>query len=169
MSSSPERTRGALCNQLLAAPGGKATSALEEHLGAPVRASKLEQVSRVLSRALSELEAPAGTPVIDRSVVLQALGQDNPLLWGATTILPRRLPTSFVQDLLDTDVPIGTLCDRHRLFVTSRYPTVWEEPAASWRALLPTLGADDVVMRRSYVLLFDHKPAISVSETFPAQ
>jgi beta-ribofuranosylaminobenzene 5'-phosphate synthase len=169
MPSKPDGARVALYERLLAAPGGGVTSVLEEYLGAPVRATKIEQASRVLSRELSELEAQAGTPVIDRRVVLLAPGQQAPLLYAAATILPGRLPESVVQDLLGTDVPIGKLLERHRLPVGSRCHSTWEEPATPWRALLPSLCTNDVVIRRSYQLLVDRELAISISETIPAR
>jgi chorismate-pyruvate lyase len=166
MPSSPEVARGALAERLLAAPGGTVTSALEEYLGAPVRAAKLEQASRVLSRELSELEAQAGSPVIDRRVVLLAPSRQKPLLYATATILPGRLPNPVVRDLLGTEIPIGKLLRRHRLPVASRCQEMWEECGTPWRAVLPTLRADDVVVRRSYVLLVDQAPVIAISEAF---
>jgi chorismate-pyruvate lyase len=158
-----------LSHRLLHAAGGRVTEILEGFSGAAVEAEKLAELPRVLDGDLRALDAPAGTLILDRRVLLRASPGGMPLLYAASLILPARLPPEVVRALLATNAPIGSVLREHRIAPGLEVYATFAGSTAEYRDLIGSLADGDAMLGRSYRLLVDGSPAMLIRERFPAR
>jgi chorismate-pyruvate lyase len=120
-----------------------------------------------------ELEARAGTPVLDRTIVLVGAESGRVYTAARSRILPEALPQGLKEGLLAGREPLGKLMLEHRLETFREVVACGRGPAsrapglgASAPAALQT-GPDAPVAWRTYRVISGGRPVMSITEVFP--
>jgi len=120
-----------------------------------------------------ELEAPLGTRVLDRSIVL--VGADTGRVYTAarSRIVPEALPRGLREGLLARREPLGKLMLEHRLETFREVMACGRCPAAAAPGLeghaADALGTGPAapVAWRTYRVITGGRPVMSITEVFP--
>lgn len=126
---------------------------------------------------LPELDAPAGTSVLDRTIVLAGAVSGRIYAAARSRIVPDALPAGLQAGLLERREPIGKLMLEHRLetfreVVGAGRCTAAEAPrldgGVDGRAA-GALGIDPAapVVWRTYRVISGGRPVMSITEVFP--
>lgn len=120
-----------------------------------------------------ELDAPAGTSVLDRTIVLAGAVSGRIYAAARSRIVPDALPAGLQAGLLERREPIGKLMLEHRLetfreVVEAGRCTAAEAPRLDGRAA-GALGIDPAapVAWRTYRVITGGRPVMSITEVFP--
>jgi chorismate-pyruvate lyase len=152
-------------SRLLLTTDGTVTTALATIADEPVAVRLLGQQMVAIDGDDAELALWAGANVLDRRVVLHGAASARPLLYGATRIVPHRLPREARDMLLGGDVAIGLVLRALEL-ETFRIPlSIGIKPASD--AAAAQLGTGPMCVRR-YAITRAGRPVMIVREEFPA-
>jgi len=143
------------------------TDLLEAHAGEAVEAFKLHQRHALPTRSDGGLALCGNETLLHRRVLLRTALSHRPLLYAQATVVVDRLPRGFVDALLHTDKPIGTLL-RDFGIESRRVGLATGTEAAGPCASHLGLDADDTVITRIYCIVIRRRPAIAITERFPA-
>jgi chorismate-pyruvate lyase len=150
--------------RLLLTTDGTVTTALATLAGEPIGVRMLDQRTAVLAHDDGELALLAGESVIERRALLHGAQSGTPLLYGASRIVPQRLPRGVRDALVDGGVAIGVVLRAHEL-ETFRVPLRVGVLAASDGAV-PHLGSG-LMCRRRYAINAGGKALMVIDEQFP--
>ncbi len=148
---------------------GTVTKFLEAYLFEPVQVTRLEQSGRVLDQDDQWLQAPAGTELIDRSVMLCGVESGQLLAYAESTIVTGRLTPAMLRALAaDTDTGgLGRILLDSRL--ESRREALWfglESPVSRFHREAAKLYDGACLLRTYRILVSDH-PLMVITERFP--
>jgi len=148
---------------------GTVTKFLEAYLLEPVRVTRLEQSNRVLDQDDQWLQAPAGTDLIDRCVMLCGAESGQLLTYAESTIVTGRLTPSMLRGLaVDTDMGgLGRILLESRL--ESRRESLWfgqESPRSRLHCQAAKLY-DGACLLRTYRIIVSGHPLMVITERFP--
>ncbi len=145
---------------------GTVTQFLEAYLLEPVRVTRLEQSGRILDQDDPWLQTPAGSQLVDRSVVLSGRQSGQLLAYAESAIVTSRL-SSAMRAALDTQA--GGL---GRILVASSLETrreaLWygiERPARLHAEAAKRFGG--ACLLRTYRIMAAGKPLMIITERFP--
>lgn len=160
------RTAGSreLLHRILLATDGTVTTILEAYAGEPIEAVRLAQSRRPTAPHQAELlDVSAGSPVLDRHVLLRGACSETTFLYGESLIVPERMDAGIVDRLTSTNEPIGALLREHRLETFREVLTVGSEPAGTYG---PHFGSDEdaVLLFRTYRVLARAQPIALITE-----
>jgi chorismate-pyruvate lyase len=122
-----------------------------------------------------ELEAPAGTRVLDRTIVLAGAVSGHLYAAARSRIVPEALPAGLQAGLLERREPLGKLMLEHRL-------ETFREVVAAGRCTAATaphldgqapatlgVGPEAPVAWRTYRVICGGRPVMSITEIFPEE
>ncbi len=143
---------------------GTVTQFIEAYTMEPVEIVRLNQETQRLSTDHVWLEAPEGTAVIARQVLLQ--GKSTLYVYAMSLIVSDRLPEVIKQGLEVDDEGLGDLLRRSR--VETRRELLWYGLEHA-RELPPAIGhlADEMFISRMYRIIADGQPMMLINEKFP--
>jgi len=153
--------------RLLLATDGTVTHVLEAYADEPVEVVKLLQSFEAPTAADVDLLLPPAGDVLRRRVVLRGARTHDALLHAEAVVAVDRVDPGLVAALLETDKPLGVLLAERRTETFREIVAVRREPAGDRG---PHLGVDAAaeVISRIYRIVAGGRPAIAVTETFPA-
>lgn len=118
------------------------------------------------SKAARLLGTAPGEPVNERDIVIVGGSDASPLLYARSYAPLSRLRPAFKADLMKADVPIGTIMRRYRIEARREILTVGL--VARSRRLRNLLAQPGPYLSRTYNIITEEKPLITISEFFPA-
>lgn len=118
------------------------------------------------SRTARLLRIGRGQPVNDREIAIVRGSDALPLLYARSYTPLDRLKPPFKADLMRADVPIGTIMRKYR--VEARREILTVGLVAKSRRLHGILSQPGPYLYRTYNIITEDKPLITISEFFPA-
>ena len=153
--------------RILLGADGTVTHILEAYADEPVEAVKLAQQLGTTETVDADIEAPEGTPVLRRRVVLRGRHSRRNLLYAEAVIVTERVGLTFIEGLVGTNLPIGTLLARDRTETFREILHVGRERAGPCSAHFGIDAAADV-LSRTYRIVSRKLPIMVITERFPA-
>lgn len=154
----------------LVSTDGTVTRTLEAFTGEAIKCVKLDQAFGSVEAKQAEaeaLEAPAGSRVIRRTVLLRGRRSLRNYVYARSTVLIERVPVTMVYGMIYTSKPVGVLLAEDRVETTREVLDVGQERAGS-EAQYFGLDPDDAMICRSYRIVVGRHPALLITERFPA-
>lgn len=153
---------------------GTVTETLAALYGEEVGVRVVSQGFRGLSDGEApELDAPAGTRVLDRTIVLVGAASGSAYTVARSRIVPGALPRGLELGLLAGREPLGRLMLEHRLETFREVVACGRCAAAAVPGLAGTApralatDADAPVAWRTYRVISGGRPVMSITEVFP--
>lgn len=147
---------------------GTVTKVLEAYFLEPVEVQRIAQSVDQLDKADAWLEAAAGTPVVNREVVLVGRESQQAYTYAQSRIMLGRLTGRMEQRLDDENFGLG------RILLDSaaemRRECLWygSERLTALPSILAELETDQLVSR-SYRVIKDGLPLMLITERFPPE
>lgn len=153
--------------RMLVGTDGTVTHLLEAYAGEPMEVVKLLQEFETLDEPHPELELGAGDEVLRRRVVLRGRHSGHTMLYAEALVAVSRVEPRFLDALLVTEKPLGTILAERRTETFREILRVSPEPAGAIGGHFG-VDADDSVIARTYRIVTGAQPVIVVTEKFPA-
>ena len=152
--------------QILLGTDGTVTYILEVYAGEPIEVVKLSQVLDRSNAGDARLAVGEDEKVLRRRVLLRGGRSKHNLLYAEAVVVVERVEGPFLDGLLETDKPIGTLLAESRMETFREILAVRLEPAA---ALATHFGVDPAAefVVRTYRIVASQQPIILITEKFP--
>jgi len=154
--------------RILLGTDGTVTHMLEAYAGEPIEVVKLFQEYDTAGEADAPLELGDGeAKVLRRRVLLRGRETRTNLLYAEVAVASERVDPAFLDGLVSTDKPIGTLLTESRTETFREILTAGQEQAGPCG---PPFGIDvsAAVIFRTYRILAHDRPIILITEKFPA-
>jgi chorismate-pyruvate lyase len=150
----------------LLAIDGTVTKFIEAFTMEPIDVTLLSQDVRHLGAENEWLEAPAGTAVIAREVVLTGRNQGKVYAYAPSLLVVDRLPASVQAELVSNPGGLGKILLASR--VESRREILWygRERLERIPDGIPGLRAGDFISR-TYRIISGERPVMLINEKFP--
>ena len=145
---------------------GTLTEILEAYLYEKIKLVKLAEALMPLASALPMLEVDAGTPVIQRRILLQGKISHRNWVYAESVIVPDRLDERYRERLLKSEESIGRLWLEHRVETFKEIVDSCRETArdcGEYFRILPT----DLLLSRTYRVFSHGHPIMLITEKFP--
>jgi chorismate-pyruvate lyase len=152
---------------LLLDTDGTVTKILEAFAGEPMEVVKLLQVFGTAGDADADLLPVPGDQVLRRRVVLRGRHSHQRFLYAEAVVVLDRVAPAIVEGLLRTDQPIGILLAEARAETFREILRTGREPAGARGAHFGIEHTEDL-LSRTYRIIQDGRPAILITEKFPA-
>jgi len=151
---------------------GTVTELLGCYLDEPVELEKLYENARVdineIPEAHRHLVDSADFPVLLRKVLLKGKVTLKRCLYAESSILIDRLPRGFREDLLGSDMPIGSLWSKHRFETYKTDYLVQEDIANQDLATCLGISVGSKIFSRTYCVYSQGKRTMIITEKFSA-
>ncbi len=147
---------------------GTVTKFIESYMMEPVDVVRLTQELQRLPEDHAWLEAPMGTEVITRQVLLRGRNSLTVYAYAASLLIPDRLPEAVKQKL---EVDIGGI---GRILLNSRMES-FREVLWFGRERVNALPVNirnffgDGLISRTYRIFYNGRPTILINEKFPSE
>jgi chorismate-pyruvate lyase len=147
---------------------GTVTKFIEAYTMEPVETLRLGQERRSLSSDHPWLEAPGGTEVIARQVVLEGVYSRSLYAYATSLVVPDRLPAAIRADLDDANGSLGRILLDRRL--ETRRDILWygrerlADPPAALRRY-----PEGEFLSRTYRIIAGGAPIMLIHEKFPVE
>ncbi len=142
---------------------GTVTKFIEAFRMEPVRVSVMSQEYRALAESHEWLDAPAGTPVIAREVVLRGALTNRFYAFAPSLLVVNRLPAAIRDQLDDHPQGIGRIIAEANL--ETRRDILWY---GREQLSPPPPGTNhDMYLSRTYRIIADGEPLMLINEKFP--
>jgi chorismate--pyruvate lyase len=153
-----------LLHRILLATDGTVTTILEAYAGEPITAERLDQSLQPARPHEAELLAvAAGSPVINRRVLLRGGHSGVTFLHGESLIVPERMDPVVMDRLESTDEPIGLLLRASRLETFREVVAVGEQRAGTYGSYFGS-GENAMLLFRTYRVVFRGQPVVLITE-----
>ena len=152
--------------QILLGTDGTVTYILEAYAGEPVEVVKLSQVSDRSNAGDAHLAVATDQEVLRRRVLLRGARSRHTLLYAEAVVVVERVRGPFLDGLLETDKPIGTLLAESRMETFREVLAVGREPAAASATHFGVDPAAELVVR-TYRIVAGQQAIIVITEKFP--
>ena len=154
--------------KMLIGTDGSVTNLLEVVTSGPVEIETLEQ--RVISADESvaeQLAVDPGEPVNYRVVLLKKAGSREALIYAVSHTPLSRLEAGIREDLTRADIPIGVILKKHNIESRRDITSTAFLPAGQEHCLAFGVFPREIMLARSYRIIRQGRPLISIRETFP--
>jgi chorismate-pyruvate lyase len=150
--------------RLLLGSAGTFVDLLETCAGEPVAVRRLSEQTFALKEPVIALDAPAGTEVLDRRVLLLTAASGEILVDAQSILIPGRLPVAVIDDLTTTNAPLGRILVQRHVLILRRHVGAWVEHPAQ-----DSIWCDsaDTLVCREYVIEVEAGPAVLITERLP--
>lgn len=146
---------------------GTLTELLEHLVDEPLQVVKLHESINATSNEIAYLNLPKNQQVITREICLQGKNSGQNWLYAKSKIVLERLPLSFREDLLDSQIPIGKLWAKHRVETYKEIELPFSEMAEKL-ALYFNIAPEKELLGRTYRVFSNQQPIMMLTEKFPA-
>jgi chorismate-pyruvate lyase len=145
---------------------GTVTKLLEDLIGEQLIVIKLHESLQIHEQAIEYLELPVRQQVIQRKICLQ--GKDSGINWlyAESTIVPARLDTLFRDELLESQIPIGSLWSKHRVETFKELLPPFQQPAGELAQYF-SISEQQYLLGRTYRVYSGQQPIMMLTEKFP--
>lgn len=145
---------------------GTVTKFIEAYTLEPIEIVRLQQREQVLSTAHHWLDAPAGTTVVARQVLLRGNYSNTVYAYAVSLLLTERLPTDVIQGLNTEPAGLGRILLNSQL--ENRREILWygREQIDALPETIETHTGNDFISR-TYRILVGNQPIMLISERFP--
>lgn len=152
----------------LLATDGTVTKFIEAYTLEPVAIIRLDQKTQPLSTDHAWLDAPQGTPVVVRQVLLQGRYSDTLYAYAASLIVQDRLQETIKQGLEEDGGGLGRILLASR--VESYREVLWygkERPMELPNPISHLVGTEFI--SRAYRIISGGRPMMLINEKFPCE
>ena len=154
--------------KILLGTDGSVTTLLENALGCEVTVNTLSQeVVPADERVASSLAIQAGEQVNHRIITLNDRETGKALLYAVSDTPLSRLDPSFRDDLMQADIPIGRIMQKHHLEARRELEEVRACRADPAISRILGIFRHEPLLSRKYHIITGGKPLIAIRETFP--
>lgn len=153
--------------RMLLGTDGTVTHMLEAYSDERIEVVKLLQERDTSGDLDTELELAPGEEVLRRRVLLRGAQSHRPLLYAEAVVALGRVQAAFLDGLITTDKPIGTLLAQARTETFRQILSVAREPAGG-RGEHFGLDAGAEMISRTYRIVRAGRPMILITEKFPS-
>ena len=156
--------------RILVSTDGTVTRTLEAFTGEEIKCVKLDQAFGALGSQVGEdrnLESEAGDTVIRRTILLRGRQSLTNYVHAHSTVLVDRVPVTMVYGMIYTSKPVGLLLAEDRVETTREILAAGEEPAGAHGAFF-NVSPDEPMISRTYRIIVGRRPALLITERFPA-
>ena len=153
--------------RMLLSTDGTVTHILEAYAGEPIEVVKLRQEFDTCAPGDAPLElSEHDEKVLRRRVLLRGARSRQNLLYAEAVVVPGRVDAGFLDGLVATDEPIGTLLSRSRMETFREILRVFREPAGANGS---AFGVDPTaeLVARTYRIIARGEPIVLITEKFP--
>lgn len=152
--------------RMLLGTDGTVTHILEAYAAEPVEVVKLVQERQAATEAHAPLQLGPGDELLRRHVLLRGGHSGRILLYAEAVVAVGRVDPAFLRGLEATDKPIGTLLAENRTETFREILRVGREPAGPSGAHFGLDPTAELIVR-TYRIVCDRRPVISIKEQFP--
>jgi chorismate-pyruvate lyase len=154
--------------RILIITDGTLTEILEANFLERICLIKVSQQT-ISSTAVHTRVAPhPGEALLERKILLRGQGSNKNYVYAESIIAINRLPTSFRNELMNSDVSLGRLWLEHKLETFKELPEVKCVQAGKLCEHFDCENSDMLLMRTYYVFLAT-MPVMVISEYFPVR
>ncbi|MFZ4665274.1 MAG: chorismate--pyruvate lyase family protein [Prochlorotrichaceae cyanobacterium] len=145
---------------------GTLTEILEAYLYEKIKLVKLAEAMMPLAENLPILSVEAGTPVIQRRILLQGKISHRNWVYAESVIVPDRLDERYRERLLKSEESIGRLWLEHRVETFKEIVDSNREVSGD-RAEYFRIHPTDLLLSRTYRVFSHGQPIMMITEKFP--
>lgn len=145
---------------------GTLTEILEAYLYEKIKLVKLAEALMPLAENLPILSVEAGTPVIQRRILLQGKISHRNWVYAESVIVPDRLDERYRERLLKSEESIGRLWLEHRVETFKEIVDSNREVSGD-RAEYFRIHPTDLLLSRTYRVFSHGQPIMMITEKFP--
>ena len=145
---------------------GTLTEILEAYLYEKIKLVKLAEALMPLAENLPILSVEAGTPVIQRRILLQGKISHRNWVYAESVIVPDRLDERYRERLLKSEESIGRLWLEHRVETFKEIVDSNREISGD-RAEYFRIHPTDLLLSRTYRVFSHGQPIMMITEKFP--
>ncbi|HQQ37448.1 MAG TPA: chorismate pyruvate-lyase family protein, partial [Methanothrix sp.] len=154
--------------KMLLGTDGSVTGLLEVVTNSPVEVKTLVQKVMPADEAVaSDLEIKPGEEVNFRVVLLQKRDSQEALIYAVSHTPICRLEAGFKDDLTRADIPIGAILKKHSIESRREITSTSFVPAGDEHCRAFGVFPREVMLSRSYKIIRQGRPLISIKESFP--
>ncbi|MEZ5399252.1 MAG: chorismate pyruvate-lyase family protein [Bryobacteraceae bacterium] len=154
-----------MAQRVLLVTDGTLTDTVEALYGEPIGLRKVALGITPASGGPDPLQAPAGSPIMHRKIVLYGEETGRNYVYAESALALDRLPPAFRDGLLNTDTPIGRLWTEFRVETWKELLTAAAIPAGPISRFFPDAPGD--LLTRTYRMISRDEPLMVISEYFP--
>ena len=152
--------------RILLTTDGTVTDILESYLFEQIRVFKLSEKLISIDKELASMNVKVGTDVILRKVLLQGKISRKNVIYAESIVIPENMEEKFRKALLETKIPIGKIWFEQRVETFKEILDTKKELAgdlAHYFGIEPS----DKMLSRTYRVVTDGKPVMTITEKFP--
>ncbi len=153
--------------RIILTSNGTVTRLLEDILGERLTVIKLYETMQYHQDAIPYLELPAQQQVIQRKICLQGVNSRMNWLYAESVIVTERLESSFRDDLLESQIPIGNLWSKYRVETFKEILPPFQQPANELAEYF-SMSSEHLLLGRTYRVFSRQQPVMMLTEKFPA-
>lgn len=157
-----------MLQRLILVSNGTLTKLLENLVCEPLTVIKLHENLEITPVEIPYLELTKNEQIVEREICLQGKKTGTNWLYAKSIIVPTRLPTLFREELLESQIPIGTLWTKHRVEMFKELQPPFCETAGEL-AVHFNIASNDKLLGRTYRVFSNQMPIMMLTEKFPAQ
>ena len=154
--------------RLILVSNGTLTKLLENLVCEPLTVIKLHENLEITPVEIPYLELEKNAQIVQRKICLQGQKSGTNWLYAESVIVPARLPALFREELLESQIPIGTLWTKHRVEMFKELQPPFSETADEL-AVHFNVAKNDKLLGRTYRVFSNQVPIMMLTEKFPAQ
>jgi chorismate-pyruvate lyase len=152
--------------KIILTSNGTVTKLLENLVDEPLTVIKLHEAVKITEQAIAYLELPAQQEIIERKIFLQGKNTGINWLYAESMIVPARLEASFREDLLESQIPIGSLWSKHRIETFKEILPPFQELAGDLAEHF-SMSPQQFLVGRTYRVFSKQQPMMMLTEKFP--
>ena len=153
--------------RIILTSNGTVTRLLENLVGESLKVIKLYENLSPHSEAIAYLDLPAQQAIIQREICLQGETTGTNWLYANSLIVPDRLEPSFREDLLESQIPIGSLWSKYRVETFKEILPPFQEVAGKLAVHFSMLP-EQLLLGRTYRVFSQQQAVMMLTEKFPA-
>lgn len=152
--------------RILLTTDGTLTVLVEIYAGEAINVVKLENSLRPWEGDDPGLGLRPGEEVLRRTILLQGSSSHTNYLYADSLMVPDRLAPEVRTGLLETDQPVGRLLLDARTETFREIVRAGTEPARGCAQHF-SIGEDDLLIFRTYNVIAEQRPVMTITEKFP--
>jgi chorismate-pyruvate lyase len=156
-----------LLQRILLISDGTLTDTLEAAFIEPIALIKVAVRTLPAPARIDALDLDAGTLLMERKILLRGEESGCNFVYAESLLVVDRLPESFREGVMKSNLPIGRLWSEHKLETWKEILFVERRPA---RELAEYFGSEEQaeILGRRYRVFSGGRPIMMITEHFPA-
>jgi chorismate-pyruvate lyase len=161
-----EPTLLSIFQKILLTNNGTITDLVETYTGETIKVKKLTEEVTKLDWEIPSMQLEAGSPVIDRKILLQGGISGRNYIYAESIIALERLDKRMRCELLKTKKPIGKIWLENKVEIFKENFETGQEPAQELADYFD-IDPQDNLLFRTYGVLSNRKYTMMITEKFP--